>query len=334
MQTVATPGFKLKLQTIVKKLPTIAVSIVTWNSASEIAECLRSLENLPANWQVWVVDNNSADDTIEIVKREFPFVNLIANADNRGFAEANNQVINQTETDYVLLLNPDTLATVEGLEKSLEIIGENPNVGLLGVRLCNGDGSLQTTCFHFPTFWKNAVDSVGLQRFYKRERLVEMFAGEFFAHDVARKVDWVMGAFMLVRREAIKRAGALPEDYFMFAEDLDFCWQISKSGYEILFSPEVTILHKSNKSAGQLPSAWRVERTTLSKYLFCLKNFGFLKGRLIQITDFIGVNYKIFRRRLKDKNSSDIQEWKMFRKEIFKSIFMSRKQIEAKLQER
>jgi N-acetylglucosaminyl-diphospho-decaprenol L-rhamnosyltransferase len=173
-----------------------------------------------------------------------------------------------------------------------------------------------------------------LQRLYEREKIVEMFAGDWFAHDVSRKVDWVKGAFMLTRREAIKKAGTVPEDYFMFAEDLDFCWQIAQSGYEIRFSPEVSVIHKSNKSAGQLPSTWRVERTTLSKYLFCLKNFGFLKARFIQFTDLFGVNYKIFRRALKDKNSSDIQEWKMFRKQIFKSLFMSRKRIAAKLMER
>jgi GT2 family glycosyltransferase len=334
MQTVSTPNIKLKLQTIVKRMPTVAVSIVTWNSSAEIGDCLRSLARLPENWEVWVVDNNSADNTIEVIRKEFPFVKFIANTDNKGFAEANNQVINQTETDYVLLLNPDTQATAEGLEKSLEIIEENAKIGVLGVRLCNDDGSLQTTCFHFPTVWKNAVDAIGLQRLYEREKIIEMFAGDWFEHDVSRNVDWVKGAFMLVRREAIKRAGAVPEDYFMFAEDLDFCWQISRSGYEIRFSPEVTVLHKSNKSAGQLPSAWRVERTTLSKYLFALKNFGFLKARLIQLTDLFGVNYKIFRRSLKDKNSSDIQEWKLFREQIFKSVFMSRKQIEAKLKER
>ena len=334
MNTVSTPNIKLKLQTIVKKMPTVAVSIVTWNSSAEIGDCLRPLADLPENWQVWVVDNNSADNTVELVRNEFPFIKVIANADNKGFAEANNQVINQTETDYVLLLNPDTLATVEGLEKSLEIIEENPKIGILGIRLCNDDGSLQTTCFHFPTVWKNCIDAIGLQRLYRREKIVEMFAGDWFAHNVARNVDWVKGAFMLVRREAIRKAGAVPEDYFMFAEDLDFCWQIAQSGYEIRFSPEVSIVHKSNKSAGQLPSRWRVERTTLTKYLFAMKNFGFLKARLIQLTDLFGANYKIFRRRLKDKNSSEIQEWEMFRREIFKSIFMSRKQIAKKLQER
>ena len=334
MEAVSISQNNTKTDAIAVKNPTVAVSIVTWNSSEDIRDCLRSLKDLPSNWEVWVVDNNSADDTTEIVKNEFPFVKLIANADNKGFAEANNQAIHGSQTDYVLLLNPDTQATAAGLAKSLEIIEANPRIGMLGVKLVNDDGSLQTTCFHYPTFWKNFVDAFGLFRLYSREKVVEMFAGEFFAHDVSRQADWIKGAFMLVRREAIESAGAIPEDYFMFAEDLDFCWQIARKGYEIHFSPEVSIKHKSNKSAGQLPSTWRVERTTLSKYLFALKNFGFIKGRLIQLTDLLGVNYKIFRKSLKDSQSKDILEWKMARREILKSFFMSRRQIAAKLMER
>lgn len=334
MDTTSKPRIKIKLETKIKKQPTAAVSIVTWNSAAEIGDCLRPLEDLPQNWEVWVVDNNSADNTAEIVREEFPFVKLIANADNRGFAEANNQVINQTETDYVLVLNPDTEAEAENLEKSLEIIEQNPQIGLLGVKLRNDDESLQTTCFHFPTLWKNFVDSIGLHRFYSAEKNVEMFAGDLFDHSRAREVDWIKGAFMLARREAIEKAGAIPEDYFLFAEDLDWCWQIKQSGYEIWFSPEVSIKHKSNKSAGQLPSRWRVEKTTLSKYLFCFKNFGWLETRLIQITDFTGLNYKILRGSLKKTQSNDLQEWKASRKEVRKSIFMSRRKIETKLNER
>src|SRR5262245_35083641 len=96
MHDVSTLNIESKLQKAVMTTPTVAVSIVTWNSAGEIRDCLRSLADLPENWQVWVVDNNSADETVELIGNEFPFVNLIANPDNRGFAEANNQVIHQT----------------------------------------------------------------------------------------------------------------------------------------------------------------------------------------------------------------------------------------------
>ncbi|HQU85902.1 MAG TPA: glycosyltransferase family 2 protein [Pyrinomonadaceae bacterium] len=322
------------MQKNISQTPTIAVSIVTWNSSAEIKECLQALKALPENWEVWIADNNSADETVNIIKNEFPFVNLIANADNKGFAEANNQIIDATVSDYVLLFNPDAIATAEQLCKCLELIESNPKIDVLGVRLVNEDESLQTSCFHFPTFWKNFVDAFDLYRIYSTKQAAEIFAGECFAHDEARKVDWVMGAFMFFRRSAIEKAGKIPEDYFMFAEDLDFCWQITKNGGEIWFSPEVSIVHKLNKSAGQLASEWRVERTTLSKYLFCRKNFGFITSLLIQLTDLLGVNYKIFRKKLKEPDSKDILEWKSYRKVIMRSIFMSKKQIQAKLSAR
>lgn len=320
-----------KFQTNISPTATVAVSIVTWNSSAEINDCLQALKALPENWEVWIADNNSSDETDEIIKNEFPFVNLIANNDNKGFAEANNQIIDATVSDYVLLLNPDAIATTENLCKCLELIEKNSNIDVLGVRLVNEDESLQTSCFHFPMFWKNFVDAFDLYKIYSKKRAAEIFSGECFAHDEARKVDWLMGAFMFVRRSAIEKAGKIPEDYFMFAEDLDFCWQITKNGGEIWFSPEVSIVHKLNKSAGQLASDWRVERTTLSKYLFCRKNFGLVKGWLIQLTDLLGVNYKIFRKNLKEPDSRDISEWKSYRKVIMRSIFMNKKQIQAKL---
>lgn len=323
-----------KTQNSLKNKPTVAVSIVTWNSAAEIGECLAPLAGLPDNWEVWVVDNRSADETAALIKSRFDFVHLIENRDNKGFAAANNQVVAQTATDYVLFLNPDAAATVENLEKALTIIESNDKIGILGAKLFYADGSVQPTCYHFPTLSKNFVDALGLQRIYSPEKKIEKFAGEFFAHDEFRRVDWLKGAFMLARRAAIERVGGIPEDYFMFAEDMDFCWQIAQNGYEIRFTPDVSVVHKANKSAGQLPSEWRVERTTLSKYLFCFKNFGALGGRLIQLTDLLGVNYKIFRRRLKEKDSPKIQEWKMARREIFKSIFLSRARIVEKLHKR
>ena len=104
---------------VVHSEKTVAVSIVTWNSAEEISDCLDSLKTLPSTWQVWVVDNNSSDNTVEIIKNDFPNVQLIANKENVGFAAANNQVIKSTKTDYVLLLNPDTISEPSELVRLL-----------------------------------------------------------------------------------------------------------------------------------------------------------------------------------------------------------------------
>ncbi|MBS1796445.1 MAG: glycosyltransferase family 2 protein [Acidobacteria bacterium] len=314
--------------------PTVAVAIVTWNSAGEIRACLDGLRGLPENWEVWVVDNASADATAAIVRDEFPFVRLVVNTDNRGFAAAGNQVIAATAADYVLLLNPDTETGPGDLAKALGIIETDPQIGLLGVRLCNPDGSLQRSCFHFPTVVKNFVDNFGLFRLYAPERAAELFAGDFFDHLSARDVDWVMGAFMLVRRAAIDRAGPIPEDYFMFAEDMDFCRRIADSGYVIRFSPEPVVKHQLNRSAGQRPAAWRIERTTLSKHLFAFKNYGILKGRLIQLTDLAGICYRILRVRRREPDSPALAEWRAYRRVIIRACLMSKRAIAARLRER
>lgn len=313
---------------------TTAISIVTWNNAAEIADCLAPLGSLGDNWEVWVVDNNSADATVEIVRRDFPNVKLIANPDNKGFAEANNQVVYATDTDFVLFLNPDTRAGADELEKSVEIARGDARIGILGVRLENTDGSLQTTCFHFPSLFKNFIDGFNLFNILGAKRSEELFAGEFFAHDRERNVDWVKGAFMLTRREAIEKAGAIPEDYFMFAEDLDFCRIVHDAGFDVRFTADVKIEHASNKSAGQLPTQWRIERTTLSKYLFCKKCYGGFVARLIQLTDLTSVNYKIIRQTLREPNAPAIAEWQMFRREIFRSLGLSWKSIRERLQQR
>ncbi len=314
--------------------PSVSISIVTWNSEKEICDCLQSLERLPANWKVFVVDNNSSDNTTKLIRERFPFVTLITNSVNEGFAKANNQVINQTDTDYVLVLNPDTRPEPAGLEKCLVICDEHPEIGLLGVRLCNEDHSLQISCLAYPTLWKNLVEALSLHRFYPPERRAELFAGGFFDHARAREVDWVAGAFMLVRRKAIEKSGPIPEDYFMFAEDLDWCWQIARNGYKIWFTPAVSILHKGNKSAGQFPSDWRIERTTLSKYLFCFKNLGWLPTRIIQLSDFLGMNYNILRVGNKPSRVNEVREWKAARWYVLKSLVLSRKQIQALLNNR
>lgn len=313
---------------------TVSVIIVTWNSAGEIQQCLQPLKDLPDNWEVWVVDNKSLDETVEIVKKEFGWVKLIVNRENLGFAKANNQVINQTNTDYVLLLNPDTEAFTGDLKKSLKIIEENPETGMLGVKLTNEDGSLQSNCFHFPTPFKNFIDSVGLYRIFSREKQIEMFAGDLFDYQKARRVDWLMGAFMLVRREAIKKAGAVPEDYFLFGEDIDWCWQITKSGFEIRFSPEASVKHKVNKSGGQMPSVWRTEKTLMSKYLFCLKNFGWATGKFIQVSDLIGASINMSRLSLKKSKPNLYEELKTYRRITWKSLWMSEKKIRQKLHQK
>lgn len=310
-----------------KAKPTVAIAIVTWNSAGEIGKCLEPLQKLSENWEVWVADNDSKDETVEIIRREFPRVNLIANRENLGFAEGCNQIINRTKTDFVLLLNPDAIAQADTLEAMLEEFAPQKEVGAWAVKIQNEDGSLQKNCYPFPTLKKNTIDSLGLYRFFGAKWREDNLYSDFFDHEAEKHVDWLLGAFVLVRREVLDIIKGVPEDYFLFAEDLDLCWQIQKAGYKIAYSPKFTVVHASNKSAGQLPSEWRVERTILSKYAFCYKNFGALQTKLIQLVDFIGTNVGIMLLSVKQPKAEQIKIWKMDRKFIWKGLKLSRKDL-------
>jgi len=273
------------------------IVIVTWNSSDDIRGCLTVLGEPPPIWQVWVVDNGSTDETVAVVRAEFPWVHVVANGHNLGFARANNQVIAQTDSDYVLLLNPDTELTVETVAAALHEIEQMPRAGVLGVQLRNTDRSLQPSCFHFPTPWLSFVESTGLHWLFPREwRSRHLLAG-YWDHGDTRKVDWIMGAFMLARREAIKRVGAVPETSFIFGEDMDWCYRMWRGNYEVWFTPATSIIHHCNRSAGQLPSSWRAERTHRATYDFCRVNYGRFAMKFKQVLDVIGYSGRWLRYR-------------------------------------
>jgi len=310
-----------------EQMNSVAIAIVTWNSAKEIAECLAPLQTLPENWEVWVADNASTDETVELIRNQFPKVKLIANQENRGFAEGCNLIARQTASEFILFLNPDSIAGKKDLEKSLAEISEKPEVGILGVKLSDENGALQKSCYKFPTVFNSFVEKLGLYRLLSESQRGEYLLGDFFDHQASREVDWLYGAFMLVRRAAFEKVGGIPEDYFLFAEDLDFCFRVKQAGCKVWFCAEAEIVHKGNQSAGQLPPAWRIERTVLSNYAFCFIHFGWLKTRSIQLLDLIGNFMETAIAKVRKPDSAFIKESKIYRTFIKKALKMSKSEI-------
>lgn len=316
-----------------KTQPTVTIAIVTWNSEKDIADCLQPLQELSPNWGIWIADNNSADSTVELIKEKFPRVNVIANKENLGFAEACNQIAAQSESDYLLFLNPDAVATKENLEKALNEITKQPKIGVLGVKMTFEDGEVQSTCNRFPTVFSSIIDNLGLYRFISASKREELL-GDFFDYKNSREVEWVYGGFMLSPRKVFEEIGGMPEDYFLFAEDMDYCYQIKQAGYQIWFYADAQIIHKGNRSAGQLPSHWRIERTVLSNYAFCFKNFGWLKTRLIQLIELTGNLIDYLNIKFRTSNTNFLAESTIYRKYILKSLKISRAETFKILHER
>ncbi len=305
----------------------ISIAIVTWNNAREIAECLAPLCSLPENWEVRVADNASTDATVEIIRSDFPRVKTIANRENLGFAGACNQIVEQTDGEFVLFLNPDSIVSSDELEKALKEIQRDEQIGVLGVRLTDETGVLQKSCHRFPNVSNSLVEKLGLYRLLSQTQKTDMLLGDYFDHETSREVDWLYGAFMLARRTALEKTGGVPEDYFLFAEDLDFCWLVKRAGYKVWFYAGSSVIHKGNQSAGQLPSAWRVERTVLSKYAFCFNRFGWYKTRLIQLIDLTGNLIETSIAKLRRKDSPFLHEAKIYRTFIRKALKMSQTEI-------
>ncbi|MBK8150606.1 MAG: glycosyltransferase family 2 protein [Acidobacteria bacterium] len=312
----------------------LVVAIVTWNSAGEIRECLGSLRDCGLERRTWIADNCSIDGTVDVVRREFSEASVIENESNLGFAAACNRIAANTSGEFILFLNPDTLVNSNALEAALGEMRSNRDIGLLSVSVVDDQGEQQKICYRFPTLGYTLLDALGLYRFLNPESRADRLLGDFFDHRESRDVDWVYGAFMLVRREALEKSGGVPEDYFLFAEDTDLCFAVSNAGYRVRYLTGASIVHKGNRSAGQMPSEWRIGRTVMSKYAFCFKNFGYLRTRLIQSADLVGNLADALRSRLRPGTRPSQTERLIYRRAIWRSIRLSRTRLRAELHRR
>lgn len=268
--------------------PDLSVIIVSWNTRDLLRACLGSLRRETEGLQseIWVVDNASDDGSPEMVAREFPEVRLVRNRTNRGFAEANNQVLRKATGRYLLLLNPDTEIRPGAVDAALEAARTWGTA--VAARLLNPDGSLQHSCFRFPTLGTDFLEALYLHRLLPLSLRGRILLGGYWSHDEARTVDWALGAFLLAPAEAVDAAGPLPEEYPLFGEDLEWCWRLREAGYPVRYCPEAEVVHYGNQSAGQRPAAWRIRRTHAMKRLFLRLHHGPVRGLVHRWVDLLG----------------------------------------------
>jgi len=229
----------------------LSIIIVNYNVRHFLEQALysvrRALQGIAG--EVWVVDNNSVDDSVRMVQEKFPEVHLIVNQQNTGFAAANNQAIRQCTGQYVLLLNPDTLVEEDTFSKCLDFMEAHPEAGALGVRMIDGSGAyLPESKRGFPSPWVAFCKSVGLSALFPRsKRFNEYYLGHLSEHET-HEVAVLCGAFMFMRREALFTAGLLDETYFMYGEDIDLSYCITKAGYKNYYFPDTQIIHYKGES--------------------------------------------------------------------------------------
>lgn len=242
------------------KMLDVAVIIVSWNVRDYLADCLRSVysefrrSNLTGT--VWVVDNNSTDGTQDLVFDLFPQVNLITNNHNPGFGAANNQGMNaaaEYTPRYYFLLNPDTLVRPGSIKALVDFLDSNPKAGVAGARLVYGDGRFQHSAFAFPGISQLMFDLFPMPARLYESRVNGRYPRRFYnSNNRPFQVDHPLGATMMVRRDVAEATGGFDEDFFMYCEELDWCWRIREAGWQIYTVPAAEIVHYGGESTKQV----------------------------------------------------------------------------------
>ncbi len=232
-----------------KLKPSVSIIIVSYNVCDYLTQCLDSLQNLVTTipFDIWVIDNNSTDQSIVTLEKKYPHVKLIKHNKNAGFAAANNIGILQSTGEYVWLLNPDTIVSTNALDALVQFLDSQPEYGACGSKLINPDGSLQPSAFPFPTVKNEA---------YRLLHLEKLFPSNFYQIQTwdtssPRDVDINQGASLLLRRTALDQIGLLDEQFFMYTEEVDLCYRLFQANWKNAWIPESVVTHFGGQSTRQ-----------------------------------------------------------------------------------
>jgi GT2 family glycosyltransferase len=280
----------------------VGIVIVNWNTRDLLRGCLRSLaaSEPSVRWRAVVVDNASSDESAAMVRAEFPEVTVLENAQNIGYAAANNlglrrlgfgQPCAPDAPRYALLLNPDTELPPDALRAMIARLDADPTIGAGGPRLVLPDGKLDLACRRsFPTPEVAMWRMLGLSKLFPKSRLFGRYNLTYLDEHLETEVDCVVGAFMMVRREAIARVGLLDEAFWMYGEDIDWAYRIKQDGWKILYYPKVTVLH-IKRAASRLNPRTRLEFQRAS-LIFYYKHYARRTPRLMHWAVLAGLLIK------------------------------------------
>lgn len=243
----------------------ISVVIVSYNTQELLEKCLtsltKSLKNLKS--EIFVIDNNSLDESAGMVRKKFPRVNLIANKQNRGFAKANNQALTKVKGKYILILNPDTQIMPDTVAKMIEYMNNSSKVAVATCRVELPNGTLDKDCRRlFPTPWRSFTHFSGLSGLFKGSGLFDQYYMGNISDKKEHEIDSCVGAFMIVRKNAMDKIGLFDEDFFFYGEDLDWCWRFKEKGYKVFYTPVTKIIHYKGAASGMKASSKHVTKAT------------------------------------------------------------------------
>lgn len=229
----------------------LSVIIVSYNVKYFLEQCLcsvkKAFQSLEA--EVFVIDNNSSDGTVDYLQQEFPFITFISNRENFGFSRANNLALKKATGRYVLFLNPDTIIPEDCFDRTISFMDKNQQVGALGVKMVDGGGNvLKESKRGFPTVWASFCKMSGLTKAFPSSGIFAKYYMGHLSENENQEVEALSGAFMMIKKGVMDKTGGFDERFFMYAEDIDLSYRIKQAGYQNYYFSETTILHFKGES--------------------------------------------------------------------------------------
>ena len=255
----------------------LSIIIVNYKTLELTSDCIDSM--LKSNtkglaFEIIVVDNASEDGSIEAIQRQFPQVMTIINKENHGFSKANNLGMRIATGEYILLLNSDTIVEPNTLKGAHDFIKDHKHIGALGCKILLPSGKLDAACKRsFPTPMNGIYHSMHLDDAYPESVHFGAYNLTYVDENKTCSIDCIMGAFMMVPRKVIDAVGMLDEDYFMYGEDVDWCYRIKKAGYQVMYYPEVRIFHHKKASGIEKRNPKVIEAFYDSMIIFYNKHY-------------------------------------------------------------
>ena len=281
----------------------LSIVIVNYNTEKLTLECIASVykSHLPYTFEIFVVDNHSSDNSVEAIKKHYPKVKLIENQENVGFSKANNQAITQAQGRYILLLNSDTIVKENTLAAMTQYMDNHMDVGAAGCEVVLSTGELDQACHRgFPTPQASFYYMSGLAKKYPNSPKYNSYHKSYLNMKEIHEIDCLVGAFMLVRKEAIDQVGMLDEEFFMYGEDIDWCYRIKEAGWGIIYNPTVSIIHYKGASSRKKPFKI-VYEFHRAMYLFHKKHYAKKYSIFVNGIVYAGIATKLSMELVKNK---------------------------------
>jgi len=273
----------------------LSIVIVSYNTVDVLRDCLNSVTSNVKNiqYEIWVVDNQSQDGSSEMVESEFPDVKLIRNSINGGFSQANNLAIRECkESKYVLILNPDTIVPKATLEECVGFMNKNIDIGCLGCKVVKANGTLDKACKRgFPSPWNSLCYLLKFDRLFPNSRKFGGYNATFIHEDDEGEIDCLVGAFMMLRKETLEEVGLLDESFFMYGEDIDWCYRIQAAGWKNYYYPKVSIVHYKGESSKK-QSTRMIDEFHKSMIIFYNKHYKNKYNVVINLITYLGIYSK------------------------------------------